>query len=382
MCPRTAPPSARKCAVATVAVALLGLAVPPAEAAPADCTRPSSASSAAHPWARDSLEFERAWDLGSGAGVVVAVLDTGVDAGVPQLSGRVLAGLNLLGGGPANTDCAGHGTFMAGIVAAGAQPGRGVVGVAPGARVLPVRYRDGRTNGKSASAAAAIRAGVDGGAGVVVLGAPLPIGDPGVAAAIDHAAARGALVVTPGLELRQGAAPPARLPSALLSVGGIDANGTRASASASGPIELLAPGVGVTSTSRDTGGDLVGSGDEMAAAYAAGTAALVRSYRPGLTSGQLKQRLLATATRPLTQVDEARLLEPVGAVSSVLGPTVAEAVAGPAAPIELPPPAPVDTSRERALAFSAVGLLLAAAVAAAVAAVRAGRRRERGVHHR
>ena len=90
------------------------------------------------PWAQQEFRPARLWGFTRGAGQVVAVVDSGVSATAPALSGAVLPGLNAVTGGPGDTDCIGHGTFAAGIIAARPAPGAGFAGLAPAARILPV----------------------------------------------------------------------------------------------------------------------------------------------------------------------------------------------------------------------------------------------------
>src|SRR5439155_23371698 len=119
------------------------------------------------PWTIQRLGVSRAWELTKGDGVTVAVIDTGVDASVPQLSGHVLPGTDVVnGGGAANNDCLGHGTFVAGIIAAQPKQGTGVVGVAPGVNILPIRQANNASDGTAAGLARSIRLAADAGAKV------------------------------------------------------------------------------------------------------------------------------------------------------------------------------------------------------------------------
>lgn len=94
-------------------------------------------------WQLDELRAETAWRSSTGRGVTVAVVDSGVDGNHPDLVGQVLPGKDLVGpGGGAGPDPVGHGTTVAGLIAGRKDDKRGVVGLAPDARILPVRVLD------------------------------------------------------------------------------------------------------------------------------------------------------------------------------------------------------------------------------------------------
>ncbi|MFD5763532.1 S8 family serine peptidase, partial [Streptomyces sp. NPDC127044] len=113
------------------------LALLPSTAAHADGIR-------AQQWALDAMHTQQAWRTTKGQGITVAVLDTGVDDQHPDLAGNVLTGKDMVGFGAQRGDraWARHGTAMAGIIAGhghGVGNGDGVLGIAPEARILPVR---------------------------------------------------------------------------------------------------------------------------------------------------------------------------------------------------------------------------------------------------
>src|SRR5436189_2994512 len=124
---------------ALVAPALVLIAAP-AQAAPATeiCAQPGQDQSTA--WAQQQLGADRAWPLSRGEGERIALLSTGVDAPQPRLGGQVEPGFDATANaGTGDSDCAGTGTQIAGIMVAQAGGNDGVVGVAPAAKVVPVR---------------------------------------------------------------------------------------------------------------------------------------------------------------------------------------------------------------------------------------------------
>ncbi|MFE0422112.1 S8 family serine peptidase, partial [Streptomyces sp. NPDC058953] len=157
------------------------------------CATASAKTATMSPWTHRALQLSRSWQLTRGAGVTVAVVDTGVGARVPALTGRVTA---VDGAGE---DCVGHGSFAAGLIAA-APTGKGTVtGVAPAARILAVRGTDARGVPDGGLVADGIRTAVDEGAHVVYVGQVLDSGGPELAAAVAYAAGRDVLVVAPAV---------------------------------------------------------------------------------------------------------------------------------------------------------------------------------------
>ncbi len=255
-----------------------------------------------------------------GAGITVAVVDTGV-ADVPDLAGR-LTHVDVTGNGVG--DGYGHGTFVAGLVAGDGTTSQGAyAGVAPGASILDVRVADNDGSSDLVTVLKGLQAvAAHPEVSVVNLslssGSPLPYQLDPLTVALEALWRRGVTVVVPagndGEQGRRTITSPGIDP-VLLTVGGLDENATSqhrddavASWSSQGPApqgvakpDLVAPGAHVVSTgapgsvvwnanpdSRVTGGYLKGSGTSFSTAVASGAAALLLADRPGLSPDQIK----------------------------------------------------------------------------------------------
>jgi subtilisin family serine protease len=256
----------------------------------------------------DMVEATAARSVTDGGGAVVAVLDTGVLASHGDLQGRLLPGRDLVRGGNDPADGDGHGTHVTGIVAANAENGEGVEGVAPGAGVIPIKVLDDEGNGSTEDIAAGIDEAIARGADVInlSLSEALPIG--GILPASDYDAAirraldRGLVVVAAagnsGLPLCEQPSGQGRL----LCVGSVNRRRQRSSFSSFGSgLGLMAPGGSgaggaaedVLSTWRDGGyNDLAGT--SQSTPHVAGVAALLVSR--GVRGQSAVRRILATAS--------------------------------------------------------------------------------------
>lgn len=319
---------------------------------------------------------DRLAPLSTGAGVTVAVIDSGVDARHPQLRGRVLAGKDYLTGNPdANQDCNGHGTGVASIIVAQATPGTGFRGLAPGATVLPVRVTEqqeieGETRGRHAGPEAfarAIRWAVDEGAKVVNLSLSLDRHVPAVQSAVRYALANDVVVVAAAGNTSQSDGAKVPYPAmyaGVLGVGAVDEKGLWPGFSLTGDfVAVAAPGVTVTMAAIG-GGLRMDSGTSFAAPYVAATAALVRSRYPEMPAKQVTALILATAdpapggrrsdkygagvVNPYRALTE-RLAQGPGRGPEALAPVHADPVAQALAERR-------GTARDRALLLGGVGL--------------------------
>jgi len=253
-------------------------------------------------WQLAALQAETAWAESVGAGVIVAVVDSGVDASHPDLVGQVLPGVDLVDGSTdGRTDPVGHGTSVAALIA-GRADGRGVVGLAPDAKILPVRVLDSDNRYDDALVVArGVLWAVDHGAKVINLSLGGANYSPALADALDYAFARDVVVVAcTGNVLPGGPAEvwyPAREPGVVAVVGLAHTPNDDLlwSNSITGRQTVLAaPGADLRSA-RPAGGHWRVQGTSFAAPLVSATAALVRSKWPGMSAANVVQRLTRTA---------------------------------------------------------------------------------------
>lgn len=376
-----------------------------------------------------ALNLSGAWQHSRGEGQTVAVIDTGVQPG-PRLP-DVEPGGDYVESTNGLTDCDGHGTAVAGLIAG--QPGAdGFSGVAPAARLISIRQNSPRFAPRTPGTDAVVRASADVaslaravvraadlGARIInisvvtCLPADKPIDQTELGAALRYAAVeKDAVIVAAagnnrggvstgsacesnplstagtGDPRNWGAVTSVSIPSwwqpYVLSVGSLTAGGQPSGFTMAGPwVGIAAPGENVVSVSNAPGGGLANavpteqdklnplSGTSYASAYVSGVAALVRSKYPGLTARQVVHRLTATAhgaARSPSNLTGAGGVDPVAALTWDVADLPAD---GPAAPIAKPiaaPPEPAPRDKTpRTIAFAGTAVLAIAALVALVA---------------
>jgi type VII secretion-associated serine protease mycosin len=252
-----------------------------------------------------TLRLPQAWDvIKDASSQIIAVVDTGVDTGHPDLTGRTVAGYSAVSPGQAPTDYdprtyehGGHGTMVAGIAAANTGNAAGVAGAAWNGRIMPIKVFDTEGNAYDDVIAAGIKWAVDRNAKVV----NLSLGGPGSTAvlqeAIQYAVGKGAVVVAAAGNSGLGEAMyPAAYPE-VVAVGATDLNPEITDFSTWGDwMDVAAPGFAITSTyPRVAGNYATGDGTSFAAPLVSGVAALMRAKYPTLTAAQAADRLRSTA---------------------------------------------------------------------------------------
>ena len=341
----------------------------------------------------DRATLATLWNLSRGAGQTVAVIDTGVAR--HRLLPRLTPGGDYVATGDGTQDCDGHGTMVAGIVAA--SPTDGFAGIAPDAGILAIRQSsvefrrvdgDGTGVGDVRTLAQAIRMAADAGASVINVStvactpASEPLDDRALGAALAYAVdVKNVVVVVaagntgtdcgPQNPVRGGSpdwddvavvASPSWYDEYVLTVGSVDAAGRPSAFTLAGPwVDVAAPGEDVLSL--DPSGDGVSddapvSGTSYAAPVVAAVAALIRARSPELTARQVMRRIEDAAVRPTSGWDPLVGHGVLDALAALSGSGAAPTSAPPTAADRRPDPGPAGRDG-RAVAFWAAASCIA-----------------------
>ena len=254
--------------------------------------------------ASSGVNADDAWEVATGEGIVVAVLDTGVDFGHADLVGAAAgscAQLDAINNDADATDDHGHGTFLASLVAA-RQNDVGVVGVAPDADILAIKALDSANSGTGQSVSAGIDHAVGCGADVILITAYQSAEDADVATALAAAEAADIVVIAAaGNDASSVTSFPSSVGS-VFSVGAVDADGEVLATSNTGGVDAYSVGAfsssvgveGASIASVSSTGYAYAAGTSMAAAHVAGVAALIRQAFPNFSAQQVRERLVST----------------------------------------------------------------------------------------
>ncbi|MGX1612275.1 type VII secretion-associated serine protease mycosin [Micromonospora chalcea] len=355
------------------AAALLGgaLTVPsPAVAAP-KCGPTGGPAPTETPWALSRLDPAAAWRVGKGAGITVAVIDSGVSPSHPLLRGRVLPGedFNQLVRLQGQCDLVGHGTMVAGIIAGREGTGSPYTGIAPEARILPLRVlaenKENFDPDVPGEIGKAIRWAVDNDADVINLSL-VTLDDPALKSAVQYALDKDVVVVASAGNRQENRedrpAYPAAYPG-VIAVAGLDEQGGHVGSSVSGDyVDIAGPGLNIVGPAPQGSGYRAEpqGGTSFATAYVSGVAALVRAAHPDISTAEIAHRLTRTADNPPDghNADVGYgMVNPYRAVTSLLG-TRADPPLG-AMPPPAPPTDPLAWQRTVAIWVAVVGVLLA-----------------------
>ncbi len=263
-------------------------------------------------WHLDAMHADEMWKVSTGEGITVAVIDTGVDDSLPDLQGQVLEGKDFSGqAGGAHRDAYDHGTAMAALIAGTGKRanGSGSFGLAPGAKILPLRVTDGTqarneaedSRDFSASVSAAIRYAADSEAKILNISMSQQNDSPQISEAVRYALQRGKLIFA-AVGNSGGKGNPVQYPAAMPGVIGVAAigrDGTSTNESEHGPqVALAAPGDEMVSACAGGTQLCKGHGTSDASAIASASAALLWSVHPTWTANQITRVLINTAGGP------------------------------------------------------------------------------------
>ncbi len=248
---------------------------------PTQVVEPVEASSdAEYDWGARQIGVQALHEAGiEGAGVKIAVLDTGIDYTHPDLAAGYRGGIDIAygDGDPMDDSWNGHGTHVAGIVGA-QRDGMGVAGIAPAAELYAVKVMDGGGFGTTSWLIAGLEWAVLNNMDIVNLSLELPSYSAGLEQACRAARDAGLLLVAAAGNTRGGAVSYPAAYESVIAVNGSGPDNSLGWFSATGPeVELAAPGVGILSTVRSAGYGLL-SGTSQAAPHVAGVAALLLGH--------------------------------------------------------------------------------------------------------
>jgi len=256
-----------------------------------------AATDANVPWGVARVNAPAAWTAGGGAGVKVAVIDTGIDCGHPDLRCDFSAGTNVVDPGSAPMDDNEHGTHVAGTIA-----GRGTngpLGVAPKATLIPVKVLDGSGSGSLSDIVGGIDWAADAGVDVINMSLGGPNGSAALQRAVEKALKAGVVVVAAAGNSGPGPDTvgfPGGYPG-VIAVAASDKDDQVAKfSSRGGAVAFIAPGVKIPSTVPG-GGVKELSGTSMASPHVAGLAAL--ALERGAKGPAGVRRAFAAAASPL-----------------------------------------------------------------------------------
>src|SRR2546421_6154226 len=255
-------------------------------------------------WSVTKTHAEQAWDLSTGSSqVVVGILDTGIDPGQPDLRGKLVAGYDYVNNDQDPSDDNGHGTAVAGVVAASSDNVIGVAGYCWACRLMPVKVLGADGTGFASGLAQGIIWATDHGACVINASLGSPVNDLTLAAAAQYAWLHGVLVVAAaGNDSSPPPGYPAVLPN-MLSVSASDQNDRLYGFSNSGA-RVAAPGENSTTGRGNSYVSFLGT--SSAAPVVSGIAALAFSLVPAATPGQVEQAIETSAV-PIPGVASGRV---------------------------------------------------------------------------
>lgn len=251
-------------------------------------------------WGPKDIHADLAWDKVDPAkrsAVTIAVLDTGINLTHEDLQNDIVPGYNFINNDGNPADGNGHGTHVAGIAAAIINNGKGIAGIAGGAKIMPIKVMDDSGSGSYSTIINGVRYAADHGAKVI----SMSLGGSGTSQAmqdaVDYATSHGVSVVAASGNNNGAVSFPGNC-NGVITVGAIDSNNQRASFSNYGPeMDVVAPGVNIISSFKNGDSSYTAmSGTSMATPFVSGVAALVRAANPSLSTAAVTNIIDQSAT--------------------------------------------------------------------------------------
>mgnify|MGYP005835454611 CR=1 FL=1 len=244
-------------------------------------------------WHLPKIGVPSAWDTSKGDGVIIAILDTGLNTNHEDLLGRTVPGWNFYDNNADTTDVHGHGTAVAGAAVAGTNNGKGVAAIAGNAYVMPVRIADANAQATGSAIAQGLVWAADRGAKVANISYHGIPGNLTVQNAAKYMKNKGGLVVVAAGNTSAEIVSPAD--DSMIFVSATDQNDVKTSWSSWGSyVDLAAPGVSIYTTDRG-GGYQVASGTSLASPVVAGVVGLMWAANPTLGPIDIEKVLFTTA---------------------------------------------------------------------------------------
>jgi len=248
-------------------------------------------------WYLNKVNASTAWNITQGSSdVIVAVLDTGINASHPDLAGQVLAGYDFVNNDSDASDDNGHGTSVAGCIAPKTNNGMGLAGIAGNVKLLPVKILDANNAGTTLNIAKGIKYAADQGANIINISVSTTTYSATIKSAVDYAWEKGCVIVASTGNTGSNAT---RYPAAFDNVIAVSSTtfvDSLSSFSTYGSyVDICAPGSGIL-TLNQTDGYKSASGTSYSTPLVSGAAALLASLPTNLSNTQIVNALLDSTT--------------------------------------------------------------------------------------
>jgi thermitase len=244
-------------------------------------------------WHLATIGAPTAWDIAKGAGVTVAILDSGVDGTHPDFVGKLVPGWNLVDNNSNTSDVYGHGTMVAGVVGAASNNGIGVASIAPDASIMPVRVALTSGSAYISTIANGIVYAADHGAQIANASFATLTGSPTIQSAANYMRSKGGLMVVAAGNY--GVLDSTPNTDAVISVSATNSSDALTSWSSYGPyVDVSAPGNSIMTTTNG-GGYAYVSGTSFSSPATCAVLALMKSANPALSNVVLEALLKSTA---------------------------------------------------------------------------------------